>query len=207
MELIVCELTIGIASFQESVRSIEIILVILGTSDVTKIDVFLSHFLRHQGNAPVVICIFHGFGNGRPFLIGRNITQFTHMLQTEFIAFCRSNHGLHGFFGIKVPVAFHIGINNHGSRMITNHTTGIVAMEFPHRQHSQLLPFLDDGTDIGFVAFRFNQCVERMSCTEGIPEREQGIMVVFTALMNLTIHTLVIAVHITKDNRCYQCMI
>ena len=146
-------------------------------------------FGKHR-DTPIIVCIFQCFGNRFVVLITRHITDLIlpvlslrHQMRqyqrrafnSSRIVLCHPQTSLIGFIDIKITISFHISVYHHRYRMISDHRTGIVSGQLPHREHTAFTMFLNKRTDKCFIQIRIDNCHQRMIGTESIPQREYGI--------------------------------
>ena len=61
-------------------------------------------------------------------------------------------------FRVEITVAFHISIHDDGDGMVTDHRTGIVGSQIPHRVYSAFLMFLYQRVDELIVQIGVDDC-------------------------------------------------
>ncbi len=111
---------------------VEDVLIGLRLDDVGFVVGLVARHLRQHGDAPVVVGIFEGFGNGFVFFVAGHIAVFVHEGQTEVVVFGAGFHGGDRLLHVIVADAFGVGIEHDGNGMVAYHAVGFVGRELPN---------------------------------------------------------------------------
>ena len=105
-------------------------------------------------------------------------------------------HRFISFFNIILTNSFKISISNNWDGMISNHCIRIITGQIPNWHNATFLIFIDECANKMIGSLLFNNGVQRVCGSIGIPERKNSVISCFLVLMNFHIHTSVSSVNI-----------
>ena len=113
---------------------IEILRIIFTTFQVILVILRLAHFLRHQGDTPIIGCVFHRDRSSLTYLITRDIAFFQHVRHPVLLLIDRgSNHITIRTVGVKAGKTFQIGIRDNRHSAISRHLIRLTTNQRPDR--------------------------------------------------------------------------
>ena len=170
-----------------------------GTAQVFVCERLVSGRAGQLGNAPVVVGVFQGFGNGFGGVFDAEEAVFSVGGQAK-------NRGVGGGVGRpqgglqrKPAVSLGVCVGNHRDGVVPNHAVGFVGRQFPHRKSAALGKVVQHRRDEGFGAFRLRQGIEGMCRAVGVPQAEDGVAGVHGVAVHRVVHAPVPTVHVAPQ--------
>ena len=193
---------------EETDIAVEHVAIVQGTFHVFLIDIFLAHILRHLSDGPVIVSIFQQARNRFTLDVGRDESILGIIIRTLGILVRRNHHRFQCLLRIIATDALHISIGNDGSRVITNHRTGLARRKRPDRKFARHLVHIEKRLHHVVHQGRIGQGHQRMPCTERIPSRERRISgFSFRSHRDAAVVTTVLVVDVIGTVRHHQRMI
>ncbi len=85
--------------------------------------------------------------------------------------------------------------------MIAHHTPGFVAFELPNGQYAGLFVMIEHGFHHVVHTRLLRKCKQRMQRAVGVPQRENGVLVVSSSFPGIAVDAFKIAVGIGEQSR------
>ena len=196
--------SILLTSTEKLGASVEEMDVIVSSLVVGVCNLFLPECLRHPSDAPVIISVLEGAGDGLVVRIGGNESQSGVGIGAFLVDIRRLDHSLEHLHRVEVAkLSAEVGISQYGDGVVTDHGSGLATVERPDGKLALLTVHLHHGSAQIRHHFRVEQSEERMLRTEGVPERQSGVTH-SGGMMDLIVHTAIASVGITCSIRRYE---
>ena len=161
----------------------------------------VSQFVGNRCDAPVIVAVFQSLRYRLVLLVGIDEALLVEDVDAELFLARALQHSEEQLFHLLVGEgdSLHPGVSYHGNGVIAYHAVRFVAVKFPDRQLAAFAVDAEEGVEEVFGAFLLDDAEERVQGAVGVPQREDGVLLVLLADVHLAVHSAIFAVDVREE--------